>query len=851
MLPAVEKSLLSQNEKLSKKKKSKKEKKYKKAKKQKKYEKRSSSSSDSSSETEWVEKPAAPAAPTTSAPPTLQTAAGREDWMQMPSLFGTFTRDELRQREGSRALARQQEKNKPPDKPGSHALELNPYFREGGSGLPQDAPSGGEDGTLGRRAPKLGFGASVAWLKKAFQRATEEAREAGLSIEEVAEKRWGSLANVPRHMQRPAEADDFVARRGGKDRRHADTRRRSRSPDVSPATRRSPVTRGSPTSISRSPERRYGKSRRGERSPRRRRSSSSSSSSSEDHRRSRRRDQKLQTSSSDDERRERRGQSERRGRDEASLSSRSNDRRLLKPGEGRSDEGRDVRGSDRAVWEPARLLPSSAAPPGGGWRKRPRHPDTCGGGGQPHILQSEEPRSDEKSHARDTASPAPVKDSSHSVPDPAPNPADPDPANPNPDHDPKPKRVYTDHELNQIGAKIVKAELLGNLALAEKLKKKLERAKQETLEALAAGGGGGGTSGGTTLETVLLTTTNARGFTRPVSSVEQDSSPGKTKSRKKTKVSGTGVDGSRDKYFPDDHKFSLQQMFEKEKQGTTEDSDAMFVRAAGRAQKASLDDDYTLDDSFVDTSACGRTGPGRIPRMRAIMEHQRREKALASCSLCCDGANMKKHLLVSLGSKSYVSLPAHESLVDGHCLIVPRDHVSTSTLLDEDVWLEMMEYRKSLVRYFSSVQQDVVFLECCMRLRAQPHTAVHCIPLPRDLGDLAPIYFKEYRKSLVRYFSSVQQDVVFLECCMRLRAQPHTAVHCIPLPRDLGDLAPIYFKLVHIHSFIVCMQSVVGGMLDVEARLWRKPKLETFDQQRRKVIAFAKHYEQYDPVQDK
>jgi hypothetical protein len=82
-----------------------------------------------------------------------------------------------------------------------------------------------------------------------------------------------------------------------------------------------------------------------------------------------------------------------------------------------------------------------------------------------------------------------------------------------------------------------------------------------------------------------------------------------------------GADGSRDKYFPDDHKFSLQQMFEKEKQGTTEDSDAMFVRAAAMAQKASLDDDYTLDDSFVDKSAMreDRAGQDSRDRMRAIM----------------------------------------------------------------------------------------------------------------------------------------------------------------------------------------------------------------------------------------
>lgn len=47
----------------------------------------------------------------------------------------------------------------------------------------------------------------------------------------------------------------------------------------------------------------------------------------------------------------------------------------------------------------------------------------------------------------------------------------------------------------------------------------------------------------------------------------------------------------------------------------------MFVRAAARSQRAALDDDYTLDDSFVDRSV-GREDAatqGSRDRMQAIM----------------------------------------------------------------------------------------------------------------------------------------------------------------------------------------------------------------------------------------
>lgn len=50
---------------------------------------------------------------------------------------------------------------------------------------------------------------------------------------------------------------------------------------------------------------------------------------------------------------------------------------------------------------------------------------------------------------------------------------------------------------------------------------------------------------------------------------------------------------------------------------------------------------------------------------------------------------MQKHLIIAIGQKCYLALPVHQSLVVGHCLIVPRTHVTCSTQLDEDVWAEM------------------------------------------------------------------------------------------------------------------------------------------------------------------
>jgi hypothetical protein len=39
-------------------------------------------------------------------------------------------------------------------------------------------------------------------------------------------------------------------------------------------------------------------------------------------------------------------------------------------------------------------------------------------------------------------------------------------------------------------------------------------------------------------------------------------------------------------------------------------------------------------------------------------------------------------------------------------------------------------------------------------------------------------------------------DVIFFETAMYLRKFPHMIMECVPVPRETGDLAPIYFKVI-------------------------------------------------------
>lgn len=48
-------------------------------------------------------------------------------------------------------------------------------------------------------------------------------------------------------------------------------------------------------------------------------------------------------------------------------------------------------------------------------------------------------------------------------------------------------------------------------------------------------------------------------------------------------------------------------------------------------------------------------------------------------------------------------------------------------------------------------------------------------------------------------------------------------------------------------SNVNLLQEIIGGMLDLNRDIWRKPKKEHFDQQREKVLKFSEIWKKYEP----
>ena len=64
--------------------------------------------------------------------------------------------------------------------------------------------------------------------------------------------------------------------------------------------------------------------------------------------------------------------------------------------------------------------------------------------------------------------------------------------------------------------------------------------------------------------------------------------------------------------------------------------------------------------------------------------------------------------------------------------------------VDKNVWEEIRNFKKCLLRMFAAEDKDVVFIETVINLSTQRrHCLIECIPIPYVVAKQAPGYFKK------------------------------------------------------------------------------------------------------------
>ncbi|XP_058884500.1 CWF19-like protein 2 isoform X1 [Acipenser ruthenus] len=781
----------------------------------------------------------------------------RDEWMTFDFLTMKTVSTTALRAEKEKEKEAEKERVQAIEQAGLHKRELNPYWKDGGSGLPSV-----ESNRESFKKAAIVDDGGLSWLRKSYQRMKEQAERDKRSLDDVVAERYGSMEQFQRRLE-AAEKAAFGNSQKGRDREYG--RERWRKPGPRDSVRDDPLERGS-IRVRGGHHSSYGKEEYEKKAldsrPDREHFKFRNSRPEESDRRSQK---------PGNESRLRESPRPSRSCEEPSIPQSSSKDTFLKPLE--------MEDTASANWC-SKVERSPAPPPrsslgfrkpadddnGISWRKDSREsvldktserqaasdstseedwkarPDQGGApkskGSTPQREQKECSLAQITSQERKSQLPS----SSASVA-PCRTPVKEYKEEEEADH------ILSEEEMNRIGAKLVKAELMGNTDLACKLKAQLDAARK-VKENLAQNNPAASVprkletkAAGREEEEVVLFRTDQSGRAWPVNAPTELLEP--KGGRRKKQLVETHRDGERVRYFQDDDNVDLQEMVKREKMGTAEDQNVLYSRMASKLMGKTDGDNYTLDDMFV-SSAAKKERSGQEEerqRQKAIQEHRRLAGRMEKCHFCFDNPELPKHLIIAIGTKVYLCLPNCKSLAEGHCLIAPLHHHTSATTLDEDIWQETQMFRRALVKMFEDQGQDCVFLETHMNPKKRHHMVYECIPLPREVGDMAPIYFK---KAIMESDEEWAMNKKLIDLSSRdvRRAVPKGLPY---FSVDFGLQGGYAHVIENEHKFPHYFgKEIIGGMLDLEPRCWRKPFRENFDDQRKKVLQFAQWWKPFD-----
>jgi len=424
------------------------------------------------------------------------------------------------------------------------------------------------------------------------------------------------------------------------------------------------------------------------------------------------------------------------------------------------------------------------------------------------------------------------------------------------------KRPLSPSSLNRLQAKVLRAKLTGGPD-AEKLEKEYE---EEMRRANGISTDEDGVQTRTRVE--VLPTLDARGRLYDVGLGKDDGKalPGNRKKKEKVETRDPKT-GEIIRYNADDDTTTLGELLRQEKFGAgmadQKNLDMQF------AQSIMTDGGFVNDLDYMDDNA-ERLGRQKMrtdamKRQFAIQDYKRTQKALASCPYCYgEDDSLPKAPMVALGARVYLSCTIHDELVPGHCLIVPIQHHLTMLEGDDDVWDEIRNFMKSLMRMHAEDDKGVVFYETVITLKWQKHSVIECVPVPWEQFDVLPGYFKE---SILMSEAEWSQHKKLIDFSARpggfrrmmVPNLPYFMVqfdhkgekgygHVIEGSGDaIGDEEgleegekgggdfPRYFA-----------GEIIGNLLELEPRRWRRPRRVDFGRNKERVANFKKQFDRFD-----
>ncbi|KAH0832186.1 CwfJ C-terminus 1-domain-containing protein-like protein [Lanmaoa asiatica] len=304
-------------------------------------------------------------------------------------------------------------------------------------------------------------------------------------------------------------------------------------------------------------------------------------------------------------------------------------------------------------------------------------------------------------------------------------------------------RAMSPSSLNKLQAQVLRAKLMNapNAAeLEEEYEEQLRKSHGEPGQPIVR----------TRVE--VLPSLDGRGRLYDVGHGKDDAGPlpGNRKRKEKFETRDPKT-GDIVRYNADDDEMTLGEMLRQERFGAgisdQKSLDTQYAKALMGDGKFENDLDY-IDDN-AERLARQKMRSDAMKRQFAIngiylSHYKRTQKVLATCQFCYgEDDSPPKAPVVAMGTRAYLSCTLTEELLEGHCLIVPIQHHLTMLEADDDVWDEVRNFMKSLMKMFAEEDKGVVFYETVISLKWQKHTCIECVPLPWAQYDDIPQFFKE------------------------------------------------------------------------------------------------------------
>jgi hypothetical protein len=269
------------------------------------------------------------------------------------------------------------------------------------------------------------------------------------------------------------------------------------------------------------------------------------------------------------------------------------------------------------------------------------------------------------------------------------------------------KPALNQTELNKLQAKILRARLMGSSpaevsAMEQEYESESARSRQgDAGQGYFDGQQVGSTEAGGQTEIRVLPTLDGYGRLYDVGTGKGSPEQGQilpgNRKRKKEKYFETrdAKTGEMVRYNADDDDLTLEELLRQEKfgGGSADQKDMDYEVASRIMTDAKFEDDLEYMDDTAERLARKKQKTEQQKKMFAINDFAKTRKALDSCQFCYQDTDTTtvppQAAMVCLGTRTYLSLPQYEPLVDGHALIVPLQHHLSMLEADDDTWDEV------------------------------------------------------------------------------------------------------------------------------------------------------------------